>query len=126
MTETALVLALLAQGPDPELASKMNLFGQFEGHWVMQAKLQPEPGKFVSAEGDISFGWILNGRAMQDVWNLPGWFHGTTLRIYDPNKDRWDVIWTEPFNQYYTHLIAKAVGPDIVLLGTNKEGRAIR
>ncbi len=126
MTETALALALLAQAPDPELANKMNLFDQFVGHWVMQAKRQPEAGKFVEAKGDISFGWILNGRAMQDVWNLPGWFHGTTVRIYDPETDKWHVLWIEPFHQYYTHLIAKPVGRDIVILGNNKEGRAIR
>lgn len=126
MTELALALALLAQAPNPEMADKLQLFGQFAGHWTMQAKLQPEPGKFVEAKGDIHFGWILQGRAMQDVWNLPGWFYGTTLRFYDPDIDGWHVLWNEPIQQYYTHLTAKAVGADIVILGNNKKGRAIR
>ena len=31
--------------------------------------------------GEIHFGWVLEGRAIQDVWILPGFFyHGTTLQ----------------------------------------------
>jgi hypothetical protein len=26
----------------------------------------------------------LQGRAIQDVWILPDFFYGTTLRVYDP------------------------------------------
>jgi hypothetical protein len=126
MTDFMLAAALLAAGPDRDLKEKLKLYGWLIGRWTMQARLQPEPGRFVEAKGDIVFGWILEGRAMQDVWNLPGWFHGTTLRSYDPAIDAWHILWNEPFKQYYTHMIGRADGADIVQLGKNKEGRDIR
>lgn len=82
--------------------------------------------KFAEADGNIHFGWILKGRAVQDVWDLPGWFYGTTLRIYDPEMDAWHILWNEPVRQYYTHMIGRPEGADIVQLGKNKQGRDIR
>lgn len=123
---TDLAKALLADAPFPELREKLQLYGRFEGHWHMHAALQPESGKIVQVEGEIQFGWILNGRAIQDVWNLPGWFYGTTLRIYDPQLDGWHILWNEPVRQYYTHMIGRPEGNNIVQLGSNKRGQDIR
>lgn len=118
--------ALLASGPFAELREKLDLYGRFAGQWRIRARLQPEPGKFVEADGEIHFGWVLGGRAIQDVWNLPGFYYGTTLRIYDPAIDAWHILWNEPVRQYYTNMIGKADGADIVQLGKNKAGRDIR
>jgi len=121
-----LAAALLAAGPFAGHAGKLNLYGRLAGNWAMQARLQPEPGKFVEAAGTIAFGWVLNGRAVQDVWDLPGFFYGTTLRIYDPGIDAWHILWNEPVRQYYTHLVGRDCGEEIVQTGKNKEGRDIR
>lgn len=123
---TDLASILLAAEPYPDLAEKLMLYGRLVGNWRMQARLQPEPGVFVEAEGDITFGWVLGGRAIQDVWNLPGWFYGTTLRIYDPGQDAWHILWNEPVRQYYTHMIGRPDAEGIVQLGKNKENRDIR
>jgi hypothetical protein len=123
---TDLANTLLAAGPHPDLAEKLMLYGRLVGNWHMQARLQPEPGVFVEAEGHITFGWVLGGRAIQDVWNLPGWFYGTTLRIYDPARDAWHILWNEPVRQYYTHMIGHLEGDGMVQLGKNKENRDIR
>jgi hypothetical protein len=117
---------LLAAGPYADLADKLMLYGRLIGNWRIKARLQPEPGKFAEAEGDLAFGWILNGRAIQDVWTLPGWWYGTTLRIYDPAIDAWHILWNEPVRQYYTHMIGKPEGADIVQHGKNMTGRDIR
>ena len=121
-----LAKVLLAAGPFAGNAEKLKLYGRLEGSWTMQARLQPEPGKFVEAEGTIVFGWVLGGRAVQDVWDLRGFFYGTTLRIYDPEIDAWHILWNEPVRQYYTHLIGRVCGEEIVQTGKNKEGRDIR
>ncbi|MCV9941013.1 hypothetical protein OIU35_32070 [Boseaceae bacterium BT-24-1] len=63
---------------------------------------------------------------MQDVWSLPGFFHGTTLRIYDPGQDAWHIRWNDPVKQYYTHQIGRAEGRDIVQHGKLEDGTAIR
>jgi hypothetical protein len=123
---TALVDALHAPDPFPGLAEKLGLYGRLIGNWTMLAHLQPEPGTFRDAAGEIRFGWILAGRAIQDIWNLPGYFYGTTLRIYDPGRDAWHILWNEPVKQFYTHMIGRAEGPDIVQLGRNGMDKEIR
>ena len=77
-------------------------------------------------QGTIHFGWVLEGRAIQDVWILPGFFHGTTLRIYDPNLDAWHILWSDPLRQYFTRQIGRARGNDIVQEGRNDAGEPTR
>ena len=76
--------------------------------------------------GTINFAWVLEGRAIQDVWVLPGVFHGTTLRIYDPGLDAWHILWSDPLRQYYSQQIGRGRGDDIVQLGTTGSGETVR
>ena len=76
--------------------------------------------------GEIHFGWVLEGRAIQDVWILPGVFYGTTLRVYDPGIDAWHILWSDPLRQFYTRQIGRARGSDIVQDGKNDAGEAVR
>ena len=73
--------------------------------------------------GEIHFGWVLEGRAIQDVWILPGVFYGTTLRVYDPGLDAWHILWSDPVKQYYTRQIGRARGHDIVQEGKERRRR---
>ena len=61
-----------------------------------------------------------------DVWVLPGFFLGTTLRIYDPGLDAWHILWSDPLKQYYTRQLGRAEGRDIVQNGRLDDGTAIR
>lgn len=117
---------LVATEAAPEYADKMNLYGQFVGAWTMDAIVHTDDGQRHEAKGEIHFGWVLGGRAVQDVWALPGFFHGTTLRIYDPGEDAWHIRWNDPVKQYYTHQIGRAEGNDIVQHGRLDDGTAIR
>lgn len=65
-----------------------NSNGWLIGDWVMDATVHKDDGTAFKGSGEIHFGWVLQGRAIQDVWILPGVFHGTTLRIYDPGSCR--------------------------------------
>jgi hypothetical protein len=69
---------------------------------------------------------VLEARAIQDVWILPGVFFGTTLRVYDPGLDAWHILWSDPLRQFYTRRIGRAHGADIVQEGTNDAGDATR
>jgi hypothetical protein len=68
----------------------------------------------------------LQGRAIQDVWILPDFFYGTTLRVYDPGIDAWHILWSDPVRQVYTRQIGRAQGNDIVQLGKNDAGETVR
>lgn len=117
---------LLSDGPAPDRADKMDLYGWLIGNWEMDAAIHAENGEIHKGRGKIRFGWALEGRAIQDVWILPGFFYGTTLRIYDPGVDAWHIIWSDPLRQNYTRQIGRARGSDIVQLGKADSGAAMR
>ena len=65
---------------------------------------------------------------MQDVWSpidresgrpVP---LGTTLRFYDPKIDAWHSVWISPVNLVVRQFVARQVGSEIVLDGTNAHG----
>ena len=69
-----------------------------------------EDGQGVRREtsAEVHFGWVLEGRAIQDVWIAPALragtaaselMHGTTLRVYDPQQDLWQITWIIPFDR---------------------------
>jgi catechol 2,3-dioxygenase-like lactoylglutathione lyase family enzyme len=120
------ITALRSAGPDPKLAGKMALYGWLVGNWSMDATIYGDDGTQHASQGTIHCSWVLNGRAIQDVWILPGFFHGTTLRIYDPGLDAWHILWSDPLKQYYTRQIGRADGQGIVQEGRNDLGERTR
>jgi hypothetical protein len=52
--------------------------------------------------------------------------YGTTLRVFDPRIDAWQVQWSDPVTQNFLHMIGRAQGDDIVQLGTRADGHLIR
>ena len=118
--------ALQSDGPASDRADKMGLYGWLVGDWTMEGTVHAADGSRHEVQGRIHAGWVLEGRAIQDVWILPGFFHGTTLRVYDPNLDAWHILWSDPLKQYFTRQIGRAQGADIVQEGRNEVGEAIR
>lgn len=130
--------ALHADRPAPDRADKMGLYGWLIGQWDMDAVYHLEGGATHRSRGEIHFGWVLEGRAIQDVWIVParatpragpaspGEFYGTTLRVYDPKLDAWHIIWADPLNQTYRQQIGRARGKDIVQEGQDETGAAVR
>jgi hypothetical protein len=126
MTGDSFGCALHSSGPAPDRLEKMKLYGWLIGSWTMDATIFPDGGAPHRGKGEIHFGWTLEGRAIQDVWILPGIFYGTTLRIYDPGIDAWHILWSDPLRQVYTRQIGRARGEDIVQLGDNDAGESLR
>ena len=88
-------------------------------------------GATEKSTGEIHFGWVLEGRAIQDIWirprrPAPSTMYGTTLRIFDPGIDGWHVIWCDPLNQDYSRQIGRAAGKDIVQIGEDSRGLKAR
>jgi hypothetical protein len=118
--------ALHTAGPAPDRADKMSLYSWLIGDWEMETVVHLDDGTTQRGRGEIHVGWVLEGRAIQDVWILPGLFYGSTLRVYDPGLDAWHILWSDPLRQYYTRQIGRARGKDIVQEGTNQAGDAVR
>jgi hypothetical protein len=92
------------------------------------------------SSGEIHFGWVQEGRAIQDVWMIPrladrsnaepfpvaGNWYGTTLRIYDPTIEAWRIYWIDPARNVFRQQIGRARGEDIVQEGTTDTGMLSR
>jgi hypothetical protein len=136
LRSSSFIDALHSDRASPDRADKMGLYGQFIGRWDMDGVLRAADGTRHTARGEIHFGWVLGGRAIQDVWIMPGrdappsdWpadFYGTTLRVYDPGIDAWHILWIDPVKQLYRRMVGRARGPDIVQDGTDEGGAPVR
>jgi hypothetical protein len=124
MTNSPFLTVLGAAGPAADRADKMNLYAWLIGSWDMDVVRHLDDGTTRRSDGEIHFGWVLDGRAIQDVWiapkrPAPSTMHGTTLRIYDPGIDAWHIIWSDPVRQYYSRQTGRAEGKDIVQVGSD-------
>jgi hypothetical protein len=123
-----MIEGLGADSPDPELKEKLMLFGQFIGDWEIIEARYPQPdGTEIRRRGEIHFGWILDGKAIQDVWMVyredlhravPA---GTTIRFYDHEIDAWHSTWISPDQGIVQTFIARKVNDEIILEGKTKE-----
>jgi hypothetical protein len=121
--------ALHADGPAPELGDKLRLYSWLIGDWEMDEHRPLRDGTVAKGRGEIRFGWILGGRAIQDVWHVGGGkpsLYGTTLRVFDPGIDAWHIIWVDPLGQNHLRQIGRAEGEDIVQLGKDAAGGETR
>jgi hypothetical protein len=118
--------ALHTDHPAADRAAKLGLYSWLVGHWTLDAVVHTDDGGKHEGQGEVHAGWVLEGRAIQDVWILPGVFYGTTLRVYDPGIDAWHILWSDPLRQYYGRQIGRARGRDIEQVGKNDAGEATR
>jgi hypothetical protein len=140
-SSTALMAALHADGPAAEHADALGLYGRFIGDWQSEVVAYGPDGSRHEGRGEIHFGWILAGRAIQDVWMIPrhrdrtadaplmpvtGNWYGTTIRVYDAATRSWRIYWIDPATNAYYQQIGRAQGPDIVQEGTTPSGARSR
>lgn len=127
--EKRMIKGLGAHGPDPKMREKLMLFGQFVGDWdIIESRyLQPD-GTWSITRGELHWGWILGGKAVQDVWMtieektgrpIPD---GTTVRFYDPKIDAWRSTWLSPTQHVVRTFIGRLVDDQIVLDATDCTG----
>ena len=127
MTSSPLLVALGSEAPPADRAKDMALYGWLIGSWEMDTVHHLDDGTIQEWTGEIHFGWVLEGRAIQDIWirpkrPAPATMYGTTLRIFDPEIGGWHIIWADPLNQDYARQIGRAEGKDIVQLGDDSRG----
>src|SRR5262249_47012826 len=107
------------------------LFGQFIGSWALAWTGSDDDGTLVERRGELHFGWVLGGRAVQDIWGVPGRgqpgeggpplaFHGTTIRFYDPAIQAWRSTWVEPVNGLVRRFIGRRDAEGLVLLSDDE------
>jgi len=136
-------LALLSPDPAADRAEKLALYGWLVGQWHIEVQAFDAQGQQYRSRGEIYAGWVLEGRAVQDVWMIPpraerranlsasdfpvtGPWYGTTLRVYDPTIDAWHIHWIDPATGFQSRMLGRANGADIVQEGALENGVRLR
>jgi len=130
-----MIMAPGALAPHPSLGEAASVFDRFVGTWDCHCVFYGVDGAKTEFTGEWIFGWVLDGRIMQDV--LSG--HpkdespspenrrcGTSLRFYDAKAGQWNVVWFGTHNGFVVMVRGGAVEDRIVLEGVDTDGSRIR
>jgi hypothetical protein len=132
--------SLTASGPDPEHAAEMTLYDPLIGDWDADVLDYDSDGTVTKNKGEWHFDWVLEGRAIQDVWIVPPRSsrklpladrtannrYGTSIRVYDPATRAWNVTWINPVTGSFNRLAGRVEGGNIVQEGHDGDGAIIR
>jgi hypothetical protein len=130
--------ALVANGRAPEIPESADVYGWLVGSWDLDIRIYWKDVSALGLKGEVHFAWVLEGRAVQDVWIMPRRSdrggtsehgvdsYGTTLRVWDAGIQAWRVTWINPAKGARNELIGRWSGKDIVQLGHHADGTPIR
>jgi len=130
--------ALMAPGRSSEIPESADAFGWLVGGWELDVYDYKTGGAVRRSTGEVYFGWVLEGRAVQDIWIMPprsertagldktGNRYGTTLRVSDPSIEAWRATWIDPVTGSRDELIGRRSGKDVVQVGIHSDGTTIR
>jgi len=139
--EDTLFLEALRAGDAPAgRGGSSDMYAPLIGNWDAEVVDHLPGGIRRRQSAEMHFAWVLEGRAIQDLWIAParrdrpgsdppvadGSRYGTTLRVYDPELDAWRVTWWNPVTRVETRLVGRPVGSQIVHTGADADGRLIR
>jgi hypothetical protein len=131
--------ALASSRRAPELADVDDLFGFLIGSWDLEAVLHDADGRIQTTTGELHVSWVLEGRAIQDLFIFPrradrgsrrptrGDRYATTIRTYDRALNAWRLNFINPAaDETNAQLIARRSGRGIAMEGKLADGTPIR
>src|SRR3984893_6244056 len=128
-----MVAGLQAMGPHPSLGEQAQVFGRFVGIWDGEYTEFSKDGKTTHSSGEWIFGWVMDGRAIQDLFIIhpsaarKEKYIGTSLVYFGPDFGTWSVTFVDPENGSVATLTGGAVEDGrIVLHSQNKDGKETR
>ena len=127
---TDMIQHLGATGPQARVPQSA-LFGRFVGTWDVSYETYDKDGSVRRNRGQVIFGWILDGWALQEIWTSdahdkePKPF-GTSIRFYDSKRQRWTEVWIYPAQGMTTIMSGGEGDGRIVLTGHDDAGAMMR
>jgi hypothetical protein len=130
---------LAAPGRSSEIPESADVYGWLVGSWDLE--VLHYKGANVSAQkikGEAHFAWVLEGRAIQDVWIMPrvsdrrpamdtaNNMYGTTSRTWDPAIQAWRIRWNNPVIGHREEQVGRRIGEEIVQVGARPDGTPTR
>jgi hypothetical protein len=127
-----MVTALSAPGPHPSLGDEARVFDRLIGTWDCDYTFHNADGSVRHSSGELRFGWIIDGRAIQDIWiTYPTEAGkereiGTSIRFFDHKSKIWRVVFVNPAYDALITVQGGVEGNQIVLRGVDGQGSARR
>lgn len=119
------VAALRAPGPHPSLGEQANVFDRLVGSWNVEYIDFSKDGKVSHhRSGEFIVGWILDGRAMQDIWIVdPSGGRKdrevyTEVRYFDPKSETWHATFIDPQDASIARFTGGVAGSDRIVFET--------
>src|SRR5919109_2616277 len=106
LSREAMINVLRSPSPNPALGDEAQTFGRLVGTWDADFSFRREDGTVYHKKGEIHFGWVMDGTAIQDLWiGYPSDGQkersiGTTLRFFDPKLKQWRIVFISPQANY--------------------------
>jgi hypothetical protein len=128
----AMIRALGSEDPNPSLGEEAQTFDRLVGAWDAYFTFYRDDGTVSHQRGELFFGWIMDGRAVQDLWILyPSGDRkertiGTTIRFFDTALKQWRVVFVNPQFDYMVTMQGGREGDRIVLRGVDPDGLPMR
>jgi hypothetical protein len=134
-----LVALLHSAARSSEIPESADIYGWLVGSWQLNVlRYRAIDVSAQKIKGEVHFGWVLEGRAIQDVWIMPRVsdrssyadrvdnMYGTTLRIWDSGIQAWRIRWFNPVNGHEERQTGRKIGSDIVQIGARADGTPTR
>jgi hypothetical protein len=110
---------LQARGRSREVPETEDVYGWLVGSWELD--VVHYKGVDVSSQkikGEAHFSWVLEGRAIQDVWIMP--------RASDRKPESERIRWMNPVSGHEERQTGRRVGEEIVQIGARADGTPTR
>ena len=112
------------------------IFAPLMGAWDLDVSWHEQGVRVRRDRGEWHFAWVLEGRAVQDVWIVPPrrlraeaaqlYEYGTSLRFYDPEIDAWRSTWIGPMQANIYTFIARGHDRSVTMDSTADASTARR
>jgi hypothetical protein len=119
-----MVAALKAPGPHPSLGDQAKIFGRLVGTWEVEYTDFSKQGKVTHRSGELVVGWVMDGRAIQDLWIVyPSGARNerevyTDLRYFDRKSQTWPATFIDPEHASVARFTGGPAGDDRIVLDT--------
>ena len=129
---STMINVLGVPGPNPALGEEAETFDRLVGTWDAEFTFPRPDGMSSRKQGELHFGWVMDGYAIQDLWiayaagSQKERTIGTTLRFSDAKLKQWRIVFVNPQSGYMVTTQGGREGNRIVLRGVDTDGLPIR
>ena len=131
-TREAMINVLGSADANLSVGDEAKTFDRLVGTWDADFSFHRADGSVSHKKGELLFGWVMDGHAIQDLWiGYPTEGQkertiGTTIRFFDTALKQWRVVFVNPQSNYVVTAQGGCEGDRIVLHGRDTDGLPIR